>query len=171
MRGSHALNALVTISAQDEKLAHVEVNNALNALQRGSAVDMSFKTVRKARSTDANALMWHCLTEIATALRADKWEIYKLMLSRYTAGIPITCKLDAVDRLEKTYRECERLGDVYVGGEKRAMLMLYVGSSQFDSKEMAHFIDCLIDEMREMGLATPTPERTREVIEAYERKA
>ena len=68
MRGSHALNALMTISAQDEKLAHVEVNNALNALQRGSAVDMSFKTVRKARSTDANALMWHCLTEIATAL-------------------------------------------------------------------------------------------------------
>ena len=171
LRGANGCKAIIGISPQDIKLAEVEINNAQSALQRGTAVEMAFKTVRKARSTDANALMWHCLTEIATALHADKWEIYKLMLSRYTAGIPITCRLDAVERLVKSYREVERLGDVYVGGEKRAMLMLYVGSSQFDSKEMAHFIDCLIDEMREMGLETPTPERTREVIDAYERKA
>lgn len=171
LHGRDGCKAIVGVSAQDVKLAEVQVNNALNALQRGTAIDVTFIPVRKARSTDANALMWHCLTQIAVALNTDKWEVYKLMLSRYTAGIPITCKLEAVDRLEKTYRECERLGDVYVGGEKRAMLMLYVGSSQFDSKEMAHFIDCLIDEMREMGLETPTPERTREVIEAYEGKA
>lgn len=171
LRGGSGCKAIVGISRESENVAMVEVNTALTALQNGRYVEMSLNVVRKARSIDANALMWHCISRIATALNADKWEVYKLMLARYTEGIPITCKLDAVERLQQSYRECERLGDVYVGGEKRAMLMLYVGSSQFDSKEMAHFIDCLIDEMREMGLETPTPERTREVIEAYERKA
>lgn len=170
LRGVDGCKALVTVSPMDDKVAMVEVETALATLQRGTAVEMQFRALRKARSTDANALMWHCISRIASALNADKWEIYKLMLARYTEGIPITCKLEAVDKIEKSYRECERLGDVYIGGERQAMLMLYVGSSQFDSKEMAHFIDCLIDEMREMGLETPTPEKTREVIAAYEGK-
>lgn len=158
---------LLTVTSEDEALTDVEVEDALQALKKGVAVEVNFKEIRKARSTDANALMWHCISQIAYAIGSTKWEVYLEMLKRYTVGRHVACNLSAVDAVMRTCRECERLEDVEVNGTKLAQLILYVGSSHFDSKEMAHFIDCIIDEMRELGLQTPTPERTREVVKAY----
>lgn len=170
MRSQSGYRALVDVSPEDVELAKVEVENALQRLVGGKAVEMVFKVFRKARSIDANALMWHCLTEIAKALRMDKWDVYKLMLVRYTEGIPIAVEPEKADDIAKTYREVERLNDIEIGGKTYAYMMLYAGSSTFDAATMSNFLDCIIDEMREMGLETPTPERTREVIEAYARE-
>lgn len=159
--------ALVDVSTEDIQLARVEVENALQRLRDGTAVELTLKPVRKARSLDANALMWHCLSQIAKALNTDKWEVYELMLRRYTMGRHIACNPSAVDAVQRTFRTSERLDDVTVNGTTLAQLLVYVGSSDFDTEEMSHFIGCLIDEMKEMGLETPTPERTREVIKAY----
>lgn len=158
---------LLTVTKEDESLTDVEVDEALASLKKGVPVEVSFKEVRKARSTDANALMWHCISQIAYAIGSTKWEVYLEMLKRYTVGRHVACNLSAVDAVMRTCRECERLEDVEVNGTKLAQLILYVGSSHFDSKEMSHFIDCIIGEMVDMGLKTPTPERVREVVKAY----
>ena len=158
---------LMTVTTEDEGLTDVEIEDALQTLKKGLPVEVTFKAVRKARSTDANALMWHCLTQIAYAIGSTKEEVYLEMLRRYTVGRHVACNLSAVDAVMRTCRECERLEDVEVNGVKLAQLILYVGSSHFDTAEMSHFLDCIIGEMRDMGLPTPTPERTREVVRAY----
>ena len=101
LRGGDGWKAIVGVSSESESVAMVETNTALTALRNGRDVEMSFNVIRKARSIDANALMWHCISRIATALNTDKWEVYKLMLARYTEGIPITCKLDAQFLLQR----------------------------------------------------------------------
>ncbi len=158
---------LLTVTKEDEALTDVEIEDALQTLKKGVPVEVSLKAVRKARSTDANALMWHCISQIAYAINSTKWEVYLEMLKRYTVGRHVACNLSAVDAVMRTCRECERLDDVEVNGTKLAQLILYVGSSHFDTAEMSHFLDCIIDEMKELGLQTPTPERTREVVKAY----
>lgn len=158
---------LLTVTDEDAELTDVEIEEALQSLKKSLPVEVTFKAVRKARSTDANALMWHCISQIAYALNTTKWEVYLDMLRRYTVGRHVACNLSAVDAVMRTCRECERLEDVEVNGTKLAQLILYVGSSHFDTAEMSHFLDCIISEMKEMGLPTPTPERTREVVRAY----
>lgn len=164
---SNGKKVLLSVTNEDANLTDVEVQEALDTLKKGVPVEASFKAVRKARSTDANALMWHCLTQIAYAIGSTKEEVYLEMLRRYTVGRHVACNLSAVDSIMRTCRECERLEDVEVNGQKLAQLVLYVGSSHFDTSEMSHFLDCIISEMRDMGLPTPTPERTREVVKAY----
>lgn len=158
---------LLTVTREDEALTDVEIEDALQTLKKGVPVEVSLKAVRKARSTDANALMWHCISEIAYAINSTKWEVYLEMLKRYTVGRHVACNLSAVDAVMRTCRECERLEDIEVNGTKLAQLILYVGSSHFDSKEMSHFIGCIIGEMQDMGLPTPTPERVIEVVKAH----
>lgn len=167
LNGTNGKKMVISVSGEDGDLAQVEVDEALQTLKKGVPVELTMKAVRKARSTDANALMWHCISQIAYALETTKWEVYLEMLKRYTVGRHVACNLDAVDAIMRTCRECERLEDVEVNGKKLAQLILYVGSSHFDTAEFSHFLDCIISEMVDMGLPTPTPERTREVMEAY----
>ena len=35
--------------------------------------------------------------------------------------------------------------------------LMIKGSSDYDSKEMAHFIDCVVQEAKELGIETLTP--------------
>ena len=46
----------------------------------GKLLALTAKVYRRKRSLDANALLWHCLGEIANVLRTDKWDVYLLML-------------------------------------------------------------------------------------------
>ena len=167
LNSRNAKKVLLTVSSEDATLTDVEVEQALQTLKNNVPVEVSFKAIRKARSTDANALLWHCLTQIAYAIGSTKEEVYLEMLRRYTVGRHVACNLSAVDSIMRTCRECERLEDVEVNGKKLAQLVLYVGSSHFDTAEFSHFLDCIIGEMKDMGLPTPTPERTREVVKAY----
>ena len=103
---------LLTVTTEDEALTDVEIEDVLQTLKKGVPVEVNFKAVRKARSTDANALMWHCLSQIAYAIGSTKEEVYLEMLRRYTVGRHVACNLSAVDSIMRTCRECERLEDV-----------------------------------------------------------
>ena len=63
------------------------VNESLYGIDDLKDKDLSIKIVRKTRkrSLDANALMWHCIGEIAKSLNPprDKWEIYLESLRKY----------------------------------------------------------------------------------------
>ena len=47
---------------------------------------------------------------------------------------------------------------------------MWVGSSKYDSKEMATFIDGIIQEARDLGIDTDTPEQLARFTERWEGK-
>ena len=122
---------------------------------------------KQKRSLNANALLWHCLGEIANALNTDKWEVYLQMLKRYGKYTYICVKPNVVDSVKKQWRECEVLGDIEINGQKAIQMLCYFGSSTYDSKEFSILLNGVISEMEEMGLATPESEEIERIMEQW----
>lgn len=143
--------------------------NEIEKIKNLEKLSIEAKQYRPKRSLDANALLWACLSEIAVALRADKWDIYLKMLKRYGKYTYICVKPNVVESVKAQWRECEEIGTININGQEAVQLLCYFGSSTYDTKEMSVLIDGVISEMEEMGLETPESREVRRAIEEYEK--
>ena len=140
----------------NESLPVDEVNSLM-----GEKLSIEIKKWRKKRSLDANGYLWVLLTEIANhpSIKSSKEEVYEEMLQKYGylyqdedgEYISITLKssvdITKVDGHWKFYKS---------NGKFNAYLMIK-GTSEYDTKEMAHFLDMVIDEAKGLGIQTETP--------------
>lgn len=151
----------------NEPIAVHEVDNL-----KERKLSVKAEKYREKRSLDANALLWSCLSKIATATSPplDKWEVYLLMLKRYGKYTYICVKPAVVDAVKKQWRECEVIGEVDINGQKAVQMLCYFGSSTLDSKEFSVLLDGVISEMKEMGLETPTSKEMQRAIERWEKQ-
>ena len=123
------------------------------------------KEYRQRRSLDANALLWHCLGELAVVLRTDKWDVYLQMLKRYGKFTYILVPPKTVEMTKKMWRESEVLNTVNVNGRESVQMLCYYGSHLYDSKEFSVLLDGVISEMEEVGLTPPPSSEMRRALE------
>ena len=131
--------------------------------------EFEVREYKQKRSLDQNRLLWGCIGDIATALRADKWDIYLAMLKRYGKFTYICVKPNVVEAIKKQWRESEEIGEIEIGGEKAVQMLCYFGSSTYNSKEMSVLLDGIISEMKEMELPTPSEKELDRVIKQMEK--
>lgn len=136
---------------------------------RDKDLNLEIKQHRNHRSKDANALLWECIGRLAVALRADKWDIYLLMLKRYGQYTYIVVPPNAVEMVARQWRECEVIGDININGRDGVQMLCYYGSSTYDTKQFSVLLDGVISEMKEIGLTAPTSEEMRRSIEEWEK--
>ncbi len=132
-------------------------------------LSITAKISRKKRSLDANALMWHCIGEIARALRADKWDIYIDYIKRHGMFTYIVVHPQAVEHMKRQWRACEVVGEINVNGKSGVEMLCYYGSSTYDTKEFSVLLDDIISDMKEMGLETPTSQDMKRSLEQWEK--
>lgn len=125
------------------------------------------KKYRNRRSLDANAYLWVMLQKMAEVLRSDKWSLYLQMLKRYGQFTYIVVKPNAVEGVKKQWRECEEIGEVDVNGTKAVQMLCYYGSSTYDSQQMAHLIDKVVEECEELGIETISPTELQQMKERW----
>lgn len=104
------------------------------------------------RSLNANAFCWHLCNEMANRLRTSKDEVYQEMLKRYGQSkvISVLSEID-ISRFVKYYEE---IGKGHVEGKEFTHYRCFIGSSEYDSREMAILIDGIISEAQELGIDT-----------------
>ena len=126
---------------------------------RDKLLNLTAKIHREKRSLDANAYAWVLMQKIAEAIHTDKWAVYLRMLERYSPDFThIIGRREAVERVIGEWRTVKVLGPIQVNGSSGIQLQCYFGSSTFDSKEMASFIDGIVSECKEMGIETLPPD-------------
>lgn len=126
---------------------------------RDKMLNLTAKIHREKRSLDANAYAWVLMQKIAEAIHTDKWSVYLMMLERYSPVFThIIVRPEAVERFKGEWRTVKVLGPIQVNGSTGIQLQCYFGSSTFDSKEMASFIDGIVSECKEMGIETLPPD-------------
>ena len=126
---------------------------------RDKLLNLTAKIHRERRSLDANAYAWVLMQKIAEAIHTDKWSVYLMMLERYSPVFThIIVRPEAVERVMGEWRTVKVLGPIQVNGSSGIQLQCYFGSSTFDSKEMASFIDGIVSECKEMGIETLPPD-------------
>lgn len=114
------------------------------------------KEHRKRRSLNANAYAWALIGKIADAMRTSKDDVYLLMLKRYGQSnmVSVVSSID-VSRFFKYYEEA---GRTRLQGKDFTHYRVFIGSSEYDSREMAVLIDGIVDEAKALGIETLPPD-------------
>jgi hypothetical protein len=127
-------------------------------------VNVEIKKAANRRSKDANAFAWVLIDKIAEKMHLPKKDVYRSAI-REIGGVSETiCLMDkAVERLRSGW---ERNG---IGWQTETMpskipgctnVILYYGSSTYDTAQMSRLIDLLIQEAEQLGIPTLRDEAT-----------
>ena len=124
---------------------------------------------RKKRSLDANAYFWVLVGKIADKLRASKDEIYFEMLKKYGQSITVTVRA-GLDLSRAGFKYYELFKDGISAGKPFEAYRVFIGSSQYDTREMSVLIDGVVQEAKELGIETLTPLELSEILGRYEQE-
>lgn len=125
-------------------------------------VDVQIKKFRKQRSLDANAYAWVLIDKLAAKLKMPKNDVYRELIRNIGGVSQTVCvKSDAVDSLRTGWT---RNGIGWFSEEFPSKLegctnvILYFGSSSYDTAQMSNLIDLLIEDCKAQGIETATPD-------------
>lgn len=124
--------------------------------REGRTYTAEVKEQRNKRSLDANAYAWALMSQMADALRTDKDSVYCAMLERYGQTFVVKVPNDQVAMFLRQYPYCAQ-HEKLPPEERAQYYRVWLGSSNYDSREMAVFIDGVVSECKEMGIETKTP--------------
>lgn len=131
--------------------------------ERGKTYEIKEHKLR--RSLNANAYAWALIGKIADVLRTSKDEVYLTMLRRYGQShmVSVVSSID-VSRFFKYYEEA---GRSHLQGKEFTHYRVFIGSSEYDSREMAILIDGIADEAKGLGIETLTPDEIERLKVAW----
>lgn len=118
------------------------------------------KEYRQKRSLSQNAYMWVLLDEIAKAVNRSKEDVYRELVKDYGVFEIIPLKDEAVKRFNHNWAKnglgwfTDVLGKSKLKGYTN--LIVYYGSSTYNTKEMTRLLDAVINECQELGINTMT---------------
>ena len=137
-------------------------------------ITIDIKQARKRRSLDANSYAGVLIDQIAQRTGVRKSEVYRNAIKEIGGVSTIVCVQDiAVERLRENWQK-NGLGwqtdtmPSKVGGCTN--VILYYGSSTYDSKQMARLIDLLIQDAESLGIATLTDAQVGGLVGKWQSK-
>jgi hypothetical protein len=123
-----------------------------------SPVNVEIKKATGKRSRDANALAWVLMDKLAEKTRIPKTEIYRNAIKEIGGVSETVCVQDkAVERL------CSGWQKNGIGWQTDTMpskipgctnVILYYGSSTYDTAQMSRLVDLIIQECEQQGIPT-----------------
>lgn len=151
---------LVTLSLSDAPV------QALQALKGTGELAVSLKRYRKKRSRDANAYFHLLVGKLADSLRISKIRCKNIMIGRYGQmdfidGQPVmvNTNIPVPDMLEQENLHCVPCGGkTEENGPYTYSYYVYRGSHTYNTEEMSILIDGVVQEAREQGIETATPD-------------
>lgn len=131
-------------------------------------VELTVKKYRQRRSLDANAYCWVLIDKISERMRLSKAEVYRDHI-RLIGGVSETVCVQekAADRLTQAWGQnglgwqSERFPSKLDGCVN---VILYYGSSTYDTAQMSALIDGLVDTCKNLGIETMPPEKLKSLI-------
>lgn len=137
-----------------------EPTEAINSITSCEKLNIVANPFRKKRSLDANAYCWAIITKIANHpdIKSSKEEVYEEMLQKYGYLYQ-----DEEGYIVGTYKFDTDISKVpghwkfYKSNGKFNSYLMIKGSSEYNTSEMAHFIDMVVQEAKELGIETLTP--------------
>jgi len=123
-------------------------------------ISVEIKKWRERRSLSQNAYAWVLITKIAQSMTPplNKEDVYVEMLKRYGQGGFISVEKDKFCNVARAFDYYVQRGEGTTNGKEFLHLMVYVGSSKYDTQEMSVFLSGIVEEAKELGIETMTPQ-------------
>lgn len=157
--------AIITIISNANNLSWEELKT-LQDSKNGVKIDIA--KWREKRSLDSNAYAWVLMDRIADKTNTTKENVYREIIKRVGVFEILPIKDVAVESFIKRWQSkglgwvCDNLGSSpkLKGFTK---IVAYYGTSTYDTKEMSRFLDEVVNEAKELGIQTETPEQIAEM--------
>lgn len=138
-----------------------DASQTLDEMKDGKTYTLTVKEHRERRSLDANAYCWVLLDKLAEKLSLPKTDVYRRFIREIGGNSETVCVVEkAADKL------CDGWNHNGIGWQTERMpskidgcvnVILYYGSSTYDTKQMSRLIDMVVEECKEHGIETLTP--------------
>lgn len=116
---------------------------------------------KEKRSLSQNAYAWKLITEIGNKINKSKEEVYMQMLKDYGQS-EIISMLSTIEP-KGYFKYYEEIGTGIVNNKEFTHYKIFKGSSEFNTKEMAIFINGIIQECTNLEIPTLTLEQIQEM--------
>ena len=137
----------------------------------GSDVRVEIKKWRERRSKDANSYMWVLLDKLSAVLGRDKNDLYIDYVRRFGTFKDFTLTEDQAKTFSVAWASLgtgwptEQV-DFAPDGD-HVVIRAYYGSSTYTTKRMSRLIDALVQDCKEAGIETMTPEELASMMRDY----
>ena len=136
--------------------------------------EIKIEKIRKKRSLDANAYFWLLVGKISAKIkRKNKLEIYREYIKETSAFEILPIREDVIERFENEIWGnkgdgwvCEDLGECR-NAKGYHNIKAYYGTSVYDSKEMSHLIDMVVQDCQALEIETLPPEEIKRLKEMW----
>ena len=123
------------------------------------------KEYKHKRSLNANNYAWKLITEIANILRLSKEEVYLKMLVDY--GQRETISMLSSINPQGFFKYYKKIGTSVLNEKEFTHYHIFKGTSEYDTREMAIFIDGVVREAEQLGIPTKTPNEIARLKELW----
>lgn len=148
--------------------------NSVHEIKSCERLSIKAEPYKKKRSLDANAYAWVLFTKIANAISTNgavisKDDVYEEMLQKY--GV---LHQDEDGYITVTVREDVDMSKIqghwkfYKGNGKFSSYLMIKGSSEYNTAEMAKFIDAVVQEAKELGIETLPPAELERMVSLWQ---
>lgn len=150
-----------------------KARQVLDTLKEGKGYDVEIKEHREKRSLDANAYFWVLVDRLAEKIRIPKTDIYRRYIREIGGNHEMVCVIDSA--VEKLRNGGEHNG---LGWQTDTMpsklpgctnVVLYYGSSTYDTAQMSRLIDLIVQDCGEQGIETLPQEKLAGMMEEWGR--
>lgn len=155
---------LLTLAIQGDFRPYVEEFD-------GKDLKAEIKPFKAKRSLDANAYAWVLLDKLAKKLRMPKTEVYRNIIKDFGV-VDIVCVRDK--RANKLIEAWAENGIGWIAETMPSKIdgctnvVLYYGTSSYDTEEMSVFVDAIVTECKEQGIETMTPAELERLCDAWQ---
>lgn len=129
----------------------------------GTGLSIEIKPDKAIRSKDANAYLWVLLGKLSEKIGVGPIEIYRHYIRDIGNNYEILpIKNEAVEKFKEVWTSkgygwiCEKHSESKFPGYQN--LIAFYGSSTYDSAQMSHMIDMVVEDCKEQGIETMAPE-------------
>jgi hypothetical protein len=171
---------MVGFTANGKPIITLEMNEKVDTLQMVDALHgadvLSIRISKKAkkRSYDANAYCWVLISKLAEKLNLSKTEIYRSAIKEIGGNCDTVCVQNkAVKQL------CEGWAKNGLGWQTDTFpskldgctnVILYYGSSTYDTASMSRLINLIVQECRQVGIETRSTEEIDSLLRQWGEK-
>lgn len=147
----------ITFTADRSNLAGLEI------LPIERDLTVTVEEYHPKRTKTQNAYFWGIVGKIAEAIGESKDEVYKKYVREFGVYQILPIKNEAVESFTAKWSKngmgwfCENIGDSKLDGYTK--LIVYFGSSTYNTKEMARIIDAVIQDADALGIEHLTAEQ------------
>ena len=151
-----------------------DVGKAMSVVRKhkDKLYDLEVKEHRKKRSLDANAYAWVLINKLADVMRIPPTEVYRQAIQDISGNSEILpVREDAVEQFKLAWTHngigwmCRDMGKSKLPGYRN--LMVYYGSSVYNTKQMSELIDHLVQDCKALDIETMTPDKLSLLMEEW----